>query len=173
MSYIRIGRVLKPQGIKGEAKIQSLSDDITRFARLQQVFLERQGGKYEPAGFKYNRADGEMVFAFLDGYYTREAVDELRNVYICVPRDEAIELDEHSWFIDELKGLDVFVNGRNIGELTDVISTGAVDAYRVKQHVGGVFMFPALRVVIQRVDIEAGEMHLSGEELERVRVDED
>lgn len=173
MNYIRIGRVLKPQGIRGEAKIQSLSDDITRFARVQQVFLEQPGGRYEPAGFKYNRADGGMVFAFLDGYYTREAVDGLRNAYLCVPREEAIELDEHSWFIDELKGLDVFVDGRNIGELTDVISTGAVDAYRVKKHVGGAFMFPALRIVIRRVDVKTGEMHLNGEELERVRVDED
>ena len=43
MDYIRIGLVLKPQGIRGEIKVSCLSDRLDRFLELAYVFIEEKG----------------------------------------------------------------------------------------------------------------------------------
>lgn len=173
MEYIRIGIISKPQGIKGEAKIQNLSDDVGRFHDLRQVYLEQQGGEYKACGLRVNRIDGNAVFAFIDGFYTREAVEGLRDAYICVMREDAIALDDFSWFIHELIGLRVYSGEESLGVLREVIQTGGVDVYSVKDAEGRTTMFPALKRVIEHVDVAAGTMRLNADELREVAVYED
>ena len=36
----KIGLIVKPQGIKGEFKVQPLTDDITRFSNLKDVLID-------------------------------------------------------------------------------------------------------------------------------------
>ena len=38
MQKFYIGKIVKPQGVRGEVKIQPLTDDITRFKKLKTVF---------------------------------------------------------------------------------------------------------------------------------------
>lgn len=170
--YIRIGIITKPQGIKGEAKILCLSDDINRFHGLKEVYLELDGGR-KPHGLRVNRTDGDMVYAFIDGYYTREAIEGLRDVYICVHREDAIELGASSWFIHELIGLRVYCGDKLLGVLNEVIQTGAVDVYSVLDADGKSTLFPALKRVIEHVDISAGIMRLKPDALSEVAVHED
>lgn len=170
--YIRIGHVVKPQGIKGEAKILSLSDDINRFDGLTDIFIE-QDGRYKPAKLTVNRLEDSTVFAYIEGCYTREAVESIRNAYICVEHENAIPLDEYSWFIQDLEGLDVQSDDESIGVLKQVIQTGAVDVYLVAKHDGGSMLFPALKRVIKLVDVEKGHMILDAAALNEVAVHED
>ena len=37
---LKIGLIVKPQGIKGEVKIQPLTDDINRFKKLKEVIID-------------------------------------------------------------------------------------------------------------------------------------
>ena len=42
---LKIGIIVKPQGIKGEVKVQALTDDITRFKRLKEVIIDGEPRK--------------------------------------------------------------------------------------------------------------------------------
>ena len=72
----------------------------------------------------------------------------------------------YTYFIADLIGLKVTdTEGTAYGRITDVLSTGANDVYVVD---GGRLMVPALKKVIERVDVNGGEMVLKAEVLREV-----
>lgn len=170
--YLRIGYILKPQGIKGEVKLEALTDDAARFHGLRRIFIE-QNGCYKEAKITVNRITGNYVYAYLEGCYTRQAAESMRSAYICVERDEAITLPEDSWFICDIEGIKVVCEGEELGIVNEVIKTGAVDVFSVKTTDGGQMLFPALKKVIMDVDLENSIMELERSALEEVCVYED
>ena len=42
MEYLKIGLILKPQGIRGEIKVLPLTDNPQRFIGLKQAFLSEE-----------------------------------------------------------------------------------------------------------------------------------
>ena len=37
---LKVGQIVKPQGIKGEVKVIPLTDDVTRFLKLKTVYID-------------------------------------------------------------------------------------------------------------------------------------
>ncbi|MBQ6692342.1 MAG: hypothetical protein IJN00_03320, partial [Clostridia bacterium] len=88
-------------------------------------------------------------------------------------REEAVPLPENTWFVADLLGLNVVSDGKTIGRMAEVIPTGAVDVYRVEKTEGGSLLFPALKRLLTRIDLDESVMELDSTVLEEVRVDED
>ena len=168
----RIGLVVRPQGIRGELKIQPLTDDISRYQGLQTVWVEQEGA-YRESKITVNRVDENSVYVYLEGCYTRDGAEMLRNAYLCVPRSQTITLPAHTWFISDLIGCRVFSGEACIGTLDDVIQTGGVDVYSVRKENGKHVLFPALRRLIQSVSVETKTMRVDPQVLSEVSVDED
>lgn len=171
-TLLRVGYILKPQGIRGELKIQPLTDDVRRFEGLKEVYLETPEA-CEQKKLTVNRIEEQAVYAYLEGCHTRDTAETLRGTYLCVDREHAAKLPEGSWFVCDLEGMDVFIDGVQTGRLTEVIATGGVDVYQVERADGRKFYFPALKRVLRQVDIEKNRMDLDGRALSEVAVDED
>ena len=170
--FLRIGYVLRAQGIKGELKIEPLTDDAERFRHLNSIYVE-QNGQYERTKIRVNRIDESGVYVYLDNCYTRDAAERLKDCYLCVMRGDAVELPDNTWFIADLEGLLVQGESGTLGTLIEVIQTGGVDVYRIKRDDGNCLLFPALQSVIRSVDIDGGVMHVDEKALSEVAVDED
>ena len=41
--YLQIGEIVRPQGIRGEVKLRAMTSDLSRYARLESVYLLRGG----------------------------------------------------------------------------------------------------------------------------------
>ena len=85
-----------------------------------------------------------------------------------------MDLDEDSNFLCDLIGLPgVVSDGRDLGTLKDVMQPGGNDVYVFKGPLGEVLV-PALRSVVEKVDLDAGEIRFDGKRLDEVAVfDED
>ena len=70
------------------------------------------------------------------------------------------DLEKDEYFIADLIGLSVIRedNGEVLGELTDVLQTGANDVYEVKMEDGKEILLPAIRECIKKVDLQKGEI---------------
>lgn len=166
MDKIVIGKVLKPQGIKGEIKVLPITDDVNRFNDLDTVFIDNT--EY---GIKSVKIRDDGVFMIIDGIEDRNKAEGLRNKMLSVPRDKAVKTDEDSWFIVDLVGCNVSDDKGNIlGKLTDVLQNGCADVYCVD---GGKLMFPALKKILKSVDINSKEIVLDSKVLNEVAVYED
>ena len=79
MDYFRIGLFLRPHGIKGELKLLPLTDDLKRFARLSDAFIEAPEGVYQTVTAESARVAAEnSVIIKLKGIDTVEAAEKLR-----------------------------------------------------------------------------------------------
>ena len=171
--YLMIGEITKPQGVRGEVKLRPCTCDVDRFDGLDAVFFERDGG-YAPVKVKVNRVGADAVFMNVEGVSDRDAAEKLRGTKVYIDRAHAVELDADSNFLTDLIGLrGVVSDGRDLGRLTDVMQPGGNDVYVFRGPLGEVLV-PALKSVVQAVDLEAGEMRLDGARLDEVAVfDED
>ena len=185
MEYLRIGIVLRPQGVRGELKVQPLTDDPDRFRQLEEVYLEGKKGGSDKSGPQrggYERRallsvsvrDG-AVYLQLEGVPDRNAAELLRNRYLCVDREHAVKLPEGRYFVCDLIGCTVVDSeGKHLGRLCDVFETGANDVYSVRQDDGKTFLVPALRKLLAQVDVANKRIVFDAKVLEEVIVrDED
>ena len=171
--YLMIGEITKPQGVRGEVKVRPCTCDPDRFEGLQTVYIEKNGG-YAPMGITVNRLGTDAVFMNVSGISDRDAAEKLRGTKLYIDRAHAVALDEDTTFIADLYGLKGIVDdGRDLGKIVDVMQPGGNDVYVFKGPLGEVLV-PALKSVVQKVDLEAGEMRLDGKRLDEVAVfDED
>ena len=93
----------------------------------------------------------------LQGVDTVEQGDALRGKVLYLDRDD-VELPEGRYFLQDLIGLKAVDGntGREYGVLQEVLPTGANDVYRIVDGAGREFLFPAVKHMIQGVDLEKG-----------------
>ncbi len=171
--YLMIGEITKPQGVRGEVKVRPCTCDAERFEGLETVYIEKDGG-YAPLNIHVNRLGADAVFMNVEGVSDRDAAEKLRGTLLYIDRAHAVQLDEDTNFITDLYGLrGVVDDGRDLGKLTDVMQPGGNDVYVFRGALGEVLV-PALKSVVLKVDLQAGEMLLDGKRLDEVAVfDED
>lgn len=167
--YLQIGEIVRPQGIRGEVKLRAMTEDMTRYARLETVFL-KQNGQYVPCGVKKGRSYDGFAFLQLEGVNDRDAAEALRGTEVYIDRAHAIKLGEDENFVCELIGLEaVDENGEKIGKLRDVLKPNSVCDVYVFDTARGELMIPALKRVVRRVDLETGKMILGQPDTRRGR----
>lgn len=164
MKFVEVGKVLKPKGIKGEIKIEGLTDDNSRFLRLKHVYIDSVCYALTKA-----RTEGTFVVIKLEGIETPEQVDKLRGKYICIDRSDAVNTDKDSNLIADIIGLEVFVDDKAIGKISDVLQYGAADVYVVKSKDKNI-SFPALKKLVIDVDLKDGKMILDKKIFDEVAV---
>ena len=168
-THLVIGEITKPQGVRGELKLRPITCDFERFEGLETAYLKRGDG-FEAIHMTVNRIAPDAVFFNIDGISDRTAAERLRGELIYIDRAHAVELDEDSTFICDLIGLHGLASdGRDLGTLRDVMQPGGNDVYVFKGPLGEVLV-PALRSVVEKVDLEAGEIRFDGARLDEVAV---
>ena len=102
--YLQIGEIVRPQGIRGEVKLRAMTEDMSRYARLESVFLKKNGQMEEKKVLKGRSYDG-FAFLQLEGVNDRDAAEALRGAEVYVDRKHAIKLGADENFVCELIGL--------------------------------------------------------------------
>jgi len=152
--HIAVGRVLAPFGLKGELKVQSLTDNEERFAPKSKLWADQQ-----PVTVVKSRAAGGHLYLTLKGYLDRSSVDRFRGALLQVPESMLPDLPEGQYYRYQLLGLTIVDReGRVIGKLEEIIETGANDVYRVRTEDCSDVLLPALNDVIISVDLQARNM---------------
>ena len=153
LEYLSIGQIVNIHGFKGEVKVYPLTDDMSRFKMLKEVYVEENAQlvKYEIEGLKFL---SNTVAIKLKGIDTEEAANKLRNFYMKVDRKSAVKLPKGSYFICDLIDLEVFdEKGLLLGTIRDILQTGSNDVYVIKTN-GDDLLVPALKQVVKEIDIK-------------------
>ena len=160
--------------VRGEnLTLRAMTEDMSRYARLESVFLKKTGQMEEKKVLKGRSYDG-FAFLQLEGVNDRDAAEALRGAEVYVDRRHAIKLGADENFVCELIGLRaVDETGETIGTLRDVLKPNAVCDVYVFNTPRGELMIPALKRVVKTVDVDAGVMTLDSAALAEVAVWED
>lgn len=164
---IQIGTVAKPQGVKGEVKINALSGFALRFLNLKKVYLADKEFEIKSCSVRDNG-----VFVCFQGITDRDQTEGFRNLPVFADKEEMGELDEGEFYIDELIGCKIVIDGRIAGELKDVQSYGSADVF-VADIDGKEVSFPFIDEVVPSVDLEKRTLIVSKDGLKMHGVYED
>ena len=154
----QVGVISSTHGIRGEVKVFPTTDNVKRFKKGITLILDT--GKEERQliveGVKFFK---QFVILKFEGIDNINDIEKYKSKSLYVTRENAIKLKKNEYFIADLIGLQVWEdNGDFLGELKDVIETGANDVYVIKQENGKDILLPAIKECILSVEIEEKKM---------------
>ena len=157
--WATIGKVVALFGVHGELKVRLLTDIPNRFAELDAVYsgpdhIRRPIQRVRP--YK-----GEMVVLKLEGIDDANTAEALRNQNLDIPLSKLAKLPPDSYYQHDILGLSVMtLDGRELGNIVDIIVTGSNDVYTIKTPGGSQVLIPAIKDVIKQVDLIRRTMYI-------------
>ena len=154
MELVAVARIVRSRGLKGEVVAEILTGFPERFEVLDTVTAVRDTGeRLELKIEKFWFQNGRVILKFA-GYDSIENGETLRNVEICVPESEAVELDADEYFDWELAGCKVeTIGGETIGEVRELMRTGGTELLVVEGETKE-YLIPFAVAICVEVDIE-------------------
>jgi 16S rRNA processing protein RimM len=159
--FLAVGQVAGAHGIRGEIKVNILTDDPERFGRLSRVWLGRDEEEPVPWPLEGYRLHHGRALLKLEGCDNRTLAESLRAHLVLVPLEEAIPLEEDEYYEHQIIGLGVWTSsGERLGEIEEILYTGANEVYIVRSDEPGrkEILIPAIEEVVLEIDLEAGRM---------------
>ena len=152
--FLTIGRVASLFGVSGEVRVEPLTDFPERFTEQLTVYI---GEDLQPFRIESARWLRKELLLKLEGCDARCA-EGLCAKLIRVPVEHAVPLPEEQYYVHQIIGLQVWAtDGRFLGQITDIIRTGANDVYVVSGPLGEV-LIPAIESVVKSIDIQQGRI---------------
>lgn len=154
--HLIIGKVLKPFGIRGELKVEILTDFPKRFASLVQVFVGDDAKSFSVE--RVHLHNDHTALVKLAGIDTPEDAGELREQLLYVAVDDAVKLRDNQVYLFQTIGLTVkTTDGQTLGKIVDVLDTRANDVYIVHDGAREILL-PAIPEIVREIDLARGEM---------------
>ena len=160
---IIVGEITGAHGIKGQVKVECLTDfPEIRFAPGAELFLEKQQRLVKILASSLHKG---LYLLTLEGIRDRDMAQSLLHTYLRVGREDLPPLPEGEYYHFQLIGLAVYEGERYLGQLVDIMETGANDVYVIKNPepqagLPAEILLPALQSCICRVDLPAERMEV-------------
>ena len=121
---ILVGKIVAPQGIRGEVRIQTYSDAPMDFKKFKII-----SDKFKAEDFKFVRTvpNSTVIIAKVAGYDDRNAAETLRGTELFIGREDLPGLGEQEYYQTDLIGLTVNQRGNIIGRVVCIQNFGAGD----------------------------------------------
>jgi len=127
--WLAVGKIVSPQGLKGELRVYPNSDFPERFLEPGQRWLLRPGAiDPDPIELVKGRSlDGKGMYVVqLAGIDDRSQAEALRGAQLMVPAGDRLPLEPDEFHVDDLIGLQVFDQATQtlVGTVTNVLAAG-------------------------------------------------
>ncbi len=156
--YLEVGHLRRTHGVKGEIVLDILTDFPERLRQDTQVFV---GPEHLALRIASRRAFDRALLVSFEGYTDCDQVGQFRNELVYVRSDQLPPLPEGEYYHHQLLGLTVVdEEGHSLGNLAEILETGANDVYVVRSSEGKETLIPAIQEVILGVDLERGELRV-------------
>jgi 16S rRNA processing protein RimM len=148
--YLVVGFLRRPHGLRGEIIMDLHTDFPERLRSGRKLFV---GAEHKPMALAGTRPHAKGMLVKLKGVETSEEAGQFRNQWVYVKAADVPTLPEGQIYQHELLGFNVIDENDNpLGELVEIIETGANDVYVVKDESGKEILLPAIPSVILNVD---------------------
>lgn len=148
--YLVVGFLRRAHGVRGEIIMDLHTDFPERLRNGRKLFI---GDDRRPMTLSGARPHAKGMLVKFKGIETPEAAGELRNQWVYVKATEVPSLPEGQLYQHELFGFQVVDESDTLlGELVEIIETGANNVYVVRNEAGKELLLPAIPSVILETD---------------------
>ena len=129
MELLCVGKIIKPQGIKGEVKIFPLVDIPAIFNGKHEFFINKKPVKTKSCTFRLGYA-----YATFDVIPDRNTAEKYRNSLIYIDKEEFYKIPSNQFLIDDLVGQILYDEKSDyVGQIMGVKNFGFDDIVIVKE----------------------------------------
>jgi 16S rRNA processing protein RimM len=150
--YLVVGFLRRAHGVRGEIIMHMHTDFPERLQSGRQLFVGEEHTQMTLASARPHAKGMLVKFNAID---SPEDAGQLRNQWVYVRATDAPALPEGKIYQHELFGFKVVdENEHPLGEVVEILETGANDVYVVKDEAGKEILLPAIPSVI--LDLDTG-----------------
>lgn len=153
--WVAIGLITGMFGIRGEVKVQPLTDFPERFLKTATVYVGEELVERRVLGARLHQ---RIVILRLEGVETANDAEALRNKKLYVPASELIALPPDHYYLHDLVGLRVVhVDGTSLGVVRDVIQSAGNDLLVIQDaRTSKDVLLPTVKEFVKSVDVAGG-----------------
>lgn len=161
---IEIAKVLKPQGLQGEIKVECFTHDLDFWRSLKKVVILNES--FEVKSVRFYKKFGYLRLSNMDSI---EKVEKFRDKIIFA-NEENLQTDDDEFLIADLENCEIVDEfGKFVGVIESVEKYPTLDI--INYMVGGARRsFPFLKKVIKKVDIKNKKLVIFRERLDEVAI---
>lgn len=155
MEHLIVGKIVNTHALQGEVKVVSASDfKEERFAKGSQLFIDYKGEQVPVLVAAHREHKGTDLLKFKDLGSIND-VEKYKGCHLLVAADELAELADDEFYYFEVIGCQVVTtDGETIGEIYEILETGANDVWIVKRPGQKDALIPYIEDVVKEVDIQ-------------------
>ena len=157
MEWFNVGKIVNTHGIVGEVRVISQTDfPEERYAVGTELGIFAPGDK-KPTLVKVasSRKHKNFILLKFEGYPFIQDVEKFKGTVLKIHEKYLDELGDEDFYYHEIVGCNVFdEEGNEIGEITDILQTGANDVWTIKGVNGKMHYIPVIMDVVKEVDVE-------------------
>ena len=129
MEFLCVGKIVKPQGIKGEVKIAPLVDIPAIFNGKHEFFIDKKPVKTLSSSYRLG-----FAYVRFDGVLSRNDAEKLRNQLVYINKEEFYKIPSNVYLIDDMVGQTLFdEKNEYVGQIMGVENFGFDDVIIVKE----------------------------------------
>ena len=152
---LRVGYVAGSHGLQGALRVRTDDPGSTTIGTLKRLFVETAAGRreFKVLGASALSAGNQRVM--LEGIGDADAAEALRGGAVMVAAADLPPLGEGEFYYFQLAGAEVMLtDGRRLGTIEDIMSTGAHDIWVVRDGEREVLV-PVIADVVKAMDLGA------------------
>ena len=152
----QVGVIASTHGLQGEVNVFPTTEDPARFKKLKKVTLHTQRGEEIELDVQSARFFKKFVIVKFKQYDNINDVEKFRGCELTIDRKDALKLEPGEFYCADLMGLDVVdEDGNLLGQISDVIQTGANDVYEMtRSETEEKVYIPAIKDCIKEINLE-------------------
>jgi len=149
-----IGKVLKPQGIKGEVKAEIITSFPEHFGQLSDIYIERDvHSKLHVENTWFSKNFVVIKFKEIE---SRNDAEELRGKYLYIAAEDLYPLEEDEFYHHQLLGLKVYdQDNMYLGIVKEIESYPLNDILNIESENKETFLIPVVKDFIKEVDLQS------------------
>lgn len=156
-----IGRVMGAHGVRGQLRLLPLTDFPERFHDMKELSLYRGNNLVLRSALTHVgelRSRGQVIVG-LEGLKDRNQAEALAGCEIRIEPQERMPLEEGQYWISDLIGLTARTEtGQELGQVSDVMTTGASDLLEITDSQGKTHLVPLVAQFVPHVSLEDREV---------------
>ena len=151
---ILVGKISNPHGIKGWVKVISFTDPIENILSYKQWIISDKETE-KTYYLEDSRVQGNKIVIKLENVNDRNDAALLKNLQIQVNRSDLPDLDQNSYYWEDLVDFNVIdIKGNHVGKVDSLFRTGSNDVLVIIDETKERLLVPfIMEEVIKYVDL--------------------
>lgn len=151
-SYLAVGRVLRPHGVRGELKVGMLTTHPEHLSDVETLYVGRDLRPYHPIGVRPHK---NAMLIQLEGVTTREEAEAFRGALVSVSLRDAVPLETDEYYEHQIVGLQVETDtGERLGEVVETLTLPGANEVLVVHGTRGEILIPVTEEVVVGFDLD-------------------